>query len=305
MKQLKHSLNQWLSALFSKGTSPSGKSVDVIRVAEGEAVELWSGGSHFGSGGGYTVSYWAAEAGPEVDTTKKGGYKDNGFMSESSGFYVMKAPMVLYTTSGDAIGEDGRVFYRRAYVCASDAQIEQAKQEEPYEPTGWKLDTSVYHWYARWQILPVYWGERADTGLHLAHVSNGNFSGAHLFYFPEDGSYPIELETWIHYNECHCDAALDDTGATPCVCSDTEIPENLERALQLLEVNRNLRKALDAYMKGGKGMMQALKAAAVLAKQGAEAPGVVGLDSDDQENMTTLGAALRKALDNANSKSRK
>jgi hypothetical protein len=264
MKKDKYSINQWLSALFTEGQTPWGKDVKIVRVPEGESVEIWSGGSYFGSGGGYTHSYWAGSE-PLVDTEKKGGHTDNGFVSESGTFYIMKSPMVLYTTSGDDIGH-GRVFYRRAYVCATEDQIAAAKLAAPYEPTGWRLKTHDFYGYKSWSLKPLYWGsDLAEHGLKLATKTYGGGGNLTLLYIPEDGSMPIELGSFYWTTECHCDAQyydFDDSDAPECICENDPIPNSIEEAVRFLRSSKKLRQALEAYLKGGKGMMVAIKAAA-------------------------------------------
>lgn len=224
-------------------------------------MEIYEGGSYFGSGGAYVNAYWAGEE-PQVDSARKGGYTDNGFTSESGMWYVLTSPSVIYTVSGDAIGRNGRVFGRTAYVCATEAQIEAAKLAEPFVPTGWYLETHDFYGYNSWSLQPRFWGEPGDAGLRLARNTHGNGESVTLLYFPEDGSHPIALGSFGCYNECYCDARWDESGEILCICKGEEVPSTVEGAVRLLKVSRHLQEALNAYLQGGKGMMQAIKAAA-------------------------------------------
>lgn len=289
MKQSNYDVNKWLSSIFTKGETPSGECVEVIRVADGESVEVWSGGSYFGSGGGYVDNRFTSENEPEEDESKHGKSTDNGFVSETSRFLIMKSPMVIYTESGDGIN-GGRVFYQKAFVCASDEMIQAAKISDPFIPTGWSLEMDNDAGYLAWFLKPHYWHDSpVDTGLKLAKETYGAGGKVTLIYFPEDGSQPIPINEWRWFTECYCEARWDETGELQCTCEKMEIPETIERAVELLEIDRQLRKALCAYMKKGQGMMQAIKIAAALAQKKEKIPVV-------KPELTTMQAAYLKAV---------
>ncbi|MDD4358737.1 MAG: hypothetical protein PHY30_02900 [Candidatus Pacebacteria bacterium] len=125
MRESEKTVEEWLFT-FSEGVKPSGKSAEFVRVTDGDVKEIWYAGcQHFGSGGGYAGAIYA---GIKPEKVAKGRSLDNGFFAEDSAVFRFRAPSILYEYSGDGIN-DGRVFRNNVFICATDEQIEEARQK--------------------------------------------------------------------------------------------------------------------------------------------------------------------------------
>lgn len=124
LDQSEWDVHEWLDAATS-GYKPDGESVRVKRVEDDTIVTVcYSGGSHFGSGGYYAGAVYAGE---EPEFVEYGEGRRTSFIADYVGKFRVRAPSIIYEYSGDSIN-GGRTFTKHVTVCASDQQIEEAKQ---------------------------------------------------------------------------------------------------------------------------------------------------------------------------------
>ncbi len=113
MRKSTWSLEKWMDSI-EKGKLPTGEKAQIIKVEDGEIVEIWySGGQTFGSGG-YTVQ--AIYAGNEPQKLEDVNTRDTGFICEHSAKFKLTAPCIIWEYSGDGIN-GGRTFRNNVYVC--------------------------------------------------------------------------------------------------------------------------------------------------------------------------------------------
>lgn len=114
IRKSKVSLGEWLTVLRdNKGIDGKGVVVKVVKA--GEVVDVHVSGSQIWGSGGYSAySEFAGEAPEFVEGT--GEYKSTQFTEDKFGKFLMQPNSVIYMTSGDSIGRNGRNFGRIAYV---------------------------------------------------------------------------------------------------------------------------------------------------------------------------------------------
>lgn len=128
------SLEQWLDST-AHGFMPDGRAVRVIRVLDGDIVEVWvSGGQHFGSGGFYAGAVYA---GNKPTRSRAGRTARTECVSEESEMLQFTGPCVVFSYSGDGIN-GGRCLRREVFLCATSDQIAQARRRvrRPMTPRG-------------------------------------------------------------------------------------------------------------------------------------------------------------------------
>ena len=93
----------------------------VVKMIETEVAEVEVGGQYFGSGGGWVVSsvippedFEINEKSVEFDAERIE-FDDNGFVSSVKFKVALPPGWAIYNSSGDDIGEEGRIFYRKLF----------------------------------------------------------------------------------------------------------------------------------------------------------------------------------------------
>jgi len=115
MKKSNQSLEQWLEVAV-RGRRLNGE-ISVVRVAEGQVVEIWHDGcAHFGSGG---CDSGAVFVGNQPIKVGVGQSTDNEFVREESAAFEFHAPCVVYEYSYNLLGNPVRYFRQNLYVCVS------------------------------------------------------------------------------------------------------------------------------------------------------------------------------------------
>lgn len=121
LKKSKATLEEWLV----EGDKPSVKNINITRVEDGEVCEVWYYGRQQSGSGGYYAG--AVFAGNTPEYVESGNYESDGFTSNSSAMFRLTAPCVVYEYSGD-YANGGRIFRNHIIVCATEDQVEEAKQ---------------------------------------------------------------------------------------------------------------------------------------------------------------------------------
>lgn len=93
----------------------------VVKMIESETAEIEIGGQYFGSGGGWIVvstippeDFESNEKSVEFDAEEIE-TNDNGFVRDVKFKINLPAGWAVYNSSGDDIGEEGRIFYRKLF----------------------------------------------------------------------------------------------------------------------------------------------------------------------------------------------
>jgi len=191
MEKARSAFGTWVEAVV-RGFTPKGNKLDsFVRVQPGEEFSVpVGGGSYFGSGGGWgTLMY----TGIEPTHIRQICEDDNGFVVNTVEAYQFpEFGGLVFSSAGDSIN-DGRVFYRNAYLCATDEQIAQAVAEveagRKAEIEGADLEPLKAQLIHKWELMEKHHRDYHHGGCCWA----GN-----------DGAYfHAQFDTQLEWHACH------------------------------------------------------------------------------------------------------